>query len=96
MSYGYRPSAAAAALPITGTLDKDKEVSSPPEDSISWLSFSPKANQLAVGSWDSKVRIYDVSNTSNTRGLAVIDFEGPVLGCDWSNVSLSAPFLFQC
>lgn len=36
--------------------DKDIEVSDPPSDSISSLSFSGQADYLAVGSWDNSVR----------------------------------------
>ena len=35
--------------------NKDVEISSPPEDSISSLSFSPTANLLVATSWDSQV-----------------------------------------
>ncbi len=35
--------------------DKDIEVSQPPSDSISALSFSPQAEFLAVSSWDNSV-----------------------------------------
>ena len=36
---------------------KDVEVSDPPPDSISAISFSPVADFLAVGSWDNNVRV---------------------------------------
>jgi len=36
--------------------EKDIEVSDPPTDSISSLSFSGQADYLAVGSWDNNVR----------------------------------------
>jgi mRNA export factor len=75
-----------AATGVAGDLTKDVQLSSPPEDSISWLSWSPAANHLAVSSWDSKVRIYDVTQNTQGTGVAAIDFGGPVFGCDWSKV----------
>lgn len=71
---------------ITGDLSKDIQLLNPPEDSISGLAWSPVANYLAVSSWDSKVRIYDVIQNKEGTGVAVIDFQGPVLSCDWSKV----------
>jgi len=71
---------------MTGTLAKDTELSSPPLDSISCLSFSPLANHLSVSSWDGKVRIYDVSQQNKGVGLTSIEFGGPVLGTDWAKV----------
>ncbi|KUJ24380.1 WD40 repeat-like protein [Mollisia scopiformis] len=64
-----------------GDLSKDTKLASPPEDSTSALSWSPVADYLAVASWDSKVRIYDVSKG---QGVTAIDLNGPALSCDWS------------
>jgi mRNA export factor len=77
---------AATAASVAGDLSKDVQLASPPEDSISALSWSPVANHLAVSSWDDKVRIYDVTNSPTGNGVAVIDFGGPPLDCDWSKV----------
>jgi WD40 repeat protein len=44
------PAAPASADP------KDIEVSNPPADSISKISFCPTADYLAIGSWDNNVR----------------------------------------
>lgn len=90
-----RPPSSQPAASVTGDLSKDVQLSSPPEDSISGLSWSPAANHLAVSSWDSKVRIYDVTQSSQGTGVAAIEFTGPVLGCDWSKVSLSSS-LYSC
>ncbi|KAG9238066.1 WD40-repeat-containing domain protein [Amylocarpus encephaloides] len=84
-----RSATRAAAASFTSTsvpvdLSKDVTLASPPEDSISSLSFSPKANYLAVGSWDSQVRVYDVAEAATGVGKAVIGFDGPVLSCGWS------------
>lgn len=68
-----------------GDPSKDIKLASPPEDSTSALSWSPVANHLAVASWDSKVRIYDVT-TGNGQGVAGINLDGPTLSCDWSRV----------
>jgi len=46
----------AAATNTSATAEKDIEVSDPPTDSISSLSFSSQADYLAVGSWDNSVR----------------------------------------
>lgn len=48
------PTAVASTNSTSG--DKDIEVSDPPTDSISSLSFSSQADYLAVGSWDNSVR----------------------------------------
>lgn len=77
---------ATPASGVTGDLANDVQLASPPEDSISALSWSPVANHLAVSSWDDKVRIYDVTNAKTGNGVAAIDFGGPVLSCDWAKV----------
>ena len=46
---------------------KDLEVSDPPPDSISSLSWSPQADFLAAGSWDNNVRIYEVGASGQTQ-----------------------------
>jgi mRNA export factor len=84
----YR-SAATSNNGTTSDLSKDATLSNPPEDSISSLAWSHVANFLAVGSWDNKVRIYDVTTNQTGIGVAAIDFDGPVLTCDWSKVRLS-------
>jgi len=63
---------------------KDFEVADPPSDSISCLSFSPTADYLAVGSWDSNVRIYEVAPNGQTQGKAMYAHEGPVLDICWT------------
>jgi mRNA export factor len=85
--FGSKP-AATQSSNTGGDLSKDVQLSSPPEDSISALSWSPAANHLAVGSWDNKVRIYDVTQNPQGTGVAALDFAGPVLSCDWAKVRL--------
>ncbi len=43
---------------------------------------------LAAASWDGKVRIYNVANSSAISAVALLAAEGPVLSCDFSKVSL--------
>ena len=78
--------AAAATTSTTGDLSKDVALVQPPEDSTSFLAFSPSADFLAVSSWDKKVRIYQVSETGQSEGKASMDFDQPVLNCAWSDV----------
>lgn len=78
---------AASTTNAPGDPSKDVALSSPPEDSISDLQFSPTGDFLAVSSWDKKVRIYQVSEQGQSEGKAQIEFEAPVLSCAWSEVS---------
>jgi WD40 repeat protein len=71
-----------------GDLSKDIAVKDPPEDSISEISFHPKANFLSVASWDQKLRIYEIDNQGQSAGKAMIQFEAPVLSTAWSVVCL--------
>jgi WD domain, G-beta repeat len=81
--------------PTLGALNNDMTLASPPEDSISSLAWSPAENYLAVGSWDNRVRIYDITKSRTGIGAAAIDFEGPVLSCHWSGVWSALPQYFQ-
>ncbi|RKP09491.1 WD40-repeat-containing domain protein [Thamnocephalis sphaerospora] len=63
---------------------KDFEVSQPPTDGITELSFSPVADFLGVSSWDNQVRIYEVQPDGSTVGKAMYAHEAPVLCCAWS------------
>ncbi|ORX49048.1 WD40 repeat-like protein [Hesseltinella vesiculosa] len=63
---------------------KDFEVSNPPSDGISAMSFSPQADFLAASSWDNQVRIYEVQPTGNTLAKAAYSHESPVLDVCWS------------
>jgi len=75
---------AAAAANAQGDISNDVPIQSPPEDSISQISFSPKAEHLAVASWDKKVRIYEISADGTSVGKAMYDHDAPVLSVDWS------------
>jgi len=67
--------------------NKDHEVTQPPNDSISSLSFSPTADFLVAGSWDNAVRCWEIK-TSGTQlqsnPKAEQQHTGPVLDCCWS------------
>ena len=51
--FSTNPSSVTTSTSTAG--DKDIEVTEPPPDSISSLSFSTQADYLAVGSWDNSV-----------------------------------------
>ena len=63
----FGQAAAAAANTAASNADKDIEVSEPPTDSISCLSFSNAAagDYLAVGAWDNNVPL---SGHERSRG----------------------------
>ena len=73
-----------------GDLSKDIALSTPPEDSISDIAFSPQSEHLAVASWDKKVRIYEITQAGGSEGKAVFEHEAPVLSCHWSKVSCNS------
>ncbi|KAG0637664.1 WD40-repeat-containing domain protein [Tuber brumale] len=81
---GNTASTAASTNNTQGDLSKDVEVTSPPEDSVSDLSFSSQSEHLAVSSWDSKVRIYEISETGQSIGKALYDHQAPALSVHWS------------
>ncbi|XP_030625275.1 mRNA export factor-like [Chanos chanos] len=67
---------------------QDIEVSSPPDDSISSLAFSPEVvqgNFLIAGSWASDVRCWEVRDTGKTIPKAQQMHNGPVLDVCWSD-----------
>ena len=71
-----------------GDLSKDITLQSPPDDSVSDLSFSPVSEHLAVASWDKKVRIYEINQTGGSEGKALFEHEAPVFSCHWSKVRI--------
>ncbi|KAL0567659.1 RNA export factor gle2 [Marasmius crinis-equi] len=68
-----------STTPATNNAEKDIEMSDPPTDSISSMSFSPQADYLAVGSWDNSVRIYEIGAGGQSQGKAMYQHQGPVL-----------------
>lgn len=76
-----------ASNPTTATTnqaDKDIEVSQPPNDGISSMSWSPTADFLAVSSWDNNVRVYGVEANGTTSPKAMYSHQTPVLDVTWS------------
>lgn len=75
---------------VTGTADnpnKDFELKPAPEDTLSSLEWSPTANYLAAGSWDNKVRMYQVqASAGGIQGAAKAAYthQGPVLDVSWN------------
>lgn len=68
---------------------KDIEVSSPPDDTVSALEFSPMAitqNFLLAGSWDSSVRLWEVEQTGKTVPKQMQTMGGAVLDVCWADV----------
>lgn len=63
-TFGAQPVQAAAPV----NPNKDYEVSSPPDDTVSALKFSPASlaqNYLVAGSWDSSVSIFKRINSKD-------------------------------
>ncbi|KAK9315387.1 WD40-repeat-containing domain protein [Lipomyces starkeyi] len=75
---------AASSTGSAAELSGDRVLTSPPEDSVSDLSFSPQAEFLAVSSWDKKVRIYELAANGDSQGKALYEHQGPVLSVHWS------------
>ncbi|OXB79263.1 UNVERIFIED_CONTAM: hypothetical protein H355_013184, partial [Colinus virginianus] len=66
----------------------DIEVTSPPDDSISCLAFSPPTlpgNFLIAGSWANDVRCWEVQDNGQTIPKAQQMHTGPVLDGCWSD-----------
>ncbi|MCJ1260030.1 RNA export factor gle2 [Lignoscripta atroalba] len=83
--FGSNPTTGAStASSTTGDISKDVTLNTPPEDSISDLSFSSQSEHLAVASWDKKVRIYEIATNGQSEGKALFEHEAPVLSCCWS------------
>lgn len=80
--------ASTSAANTIGDVSKDIALSSPPDDSVSDISFSPVSNHLAVASWDKKVRIYEIAENGTSQGKAMFEHEAPVLSCHWSKVGV--------
>lgn len=79
-------STATTTSSLTGAneLANDRTLADPPEDSISDLSFSSQADFLAVSSWDSKVRLYEIASSGESQGRAMYEHQAPVLSVRWS------------
>lgn len=67
----------------------DPELSSPPSETISSISWSPKANFIVAGSWDKTVRCWEVQvsgSNVNSQPKAQHTEQQPVLCTDWHDV----------
>ncbi|KAJ6801726.1 protein RAE1-like [Iris pallida] len=64
--------------------NKSFEVQPAPNDSVSSLSFSPKANYLVATSWDNQVRCWEISG-GNSNPKASISHDQPVLCSAWKD-----------
>lgn len=70
---------------------KDFEVTSPPDDAVSCLAFSPASipqNFLIAGSWDNHVRCWEIDQTGKSIPKSQETMQGPVLDVAWSDVRL--------
>ncbi|KAG2396279.1 Protein RAE1-like protein [Vigna angularis] len=68
--------------------NKSFEVNQPPTDSVSSLSFSPKANFLVATSWDNQVRCWEVARNGvnvATVPKASMTHDHPVLCSTWKD-----------
>jgi len=65
--------------------NKSFEIIQPPNDSISSLSFSPKANYLVATSWDNQVRCWEVLQTGASLPKAAMSHDQPVLCSTWKD-----------
>ncbi|KAL9109452.1 MAG: hypothetical protein Q9227_005960 [Pyrenula ochraceoflavens] len=83
--FGAAGSSSTAQASSAGDISKDIAINTPPEDSISGLAWHPTADVLAVSSWDSKVRIYEVAENGQSQGKALITHGKPVLCTDFSS-----------
>ncbi|XP_039157874.1 protein RAE1 [Eucalyptus grandis] len=79
---------------LTGTAlsnpnpNKSYEVVQPPNDSVSSLSFNPKANFLVATSWDNQVRCWEIVRSGTSLGTtpkASISHDQPVLCSTWKD-----------
>ena len=76
---------------------KDFAVTSPPDDTVSCMAFSPATipqNFLIAGSWDNNVRCWEVDQTGNTIPKSQQTMQGPVLDVAWSDVRNIYTILF--
>lgn len=63
--------------------NKDAEVISPPDDSISSINFSPKANYLVATSWDNQVRCWEIAANGTSIPKAEQRYSQPLLCSAW-------------
>lgn len=74
--------------PSTSAVVKDYEVTSPPDDSISAMEFSPatiQQNYLVASSWDFTVRCWEIDPTGKTIPKSMKNLGCPVLDVSWND-----------
>ncbi|XP_048563770.1 protein RAE1-like [Triticum urartu] len=76
---------AAGAGAANPNPNKSLEVNPSPGDSVSSLSFSPKANHLIATSWDNQVRCWEVQPGGQCQAKASISHDQPVLCSAWKD-----------
>lgn len=84
---------------VQGNPMKDIEVSSPPEDTVSAMEFSPmtlQQNFLLAGSWDSSVRLWEVESTGKTVPKQMQTMGGAVLDVCWADVRITVNVKKEC
>jgi mRNA export factor len=64
--------------------NNDIEVLPPPNDTVSALSWNPKANFLMATSWDNTVRIWEIQQNGSATPKMQVNHEAPPLCCTWS------------
>jgi WD40 repeat protein len=82
----FGTAASTSASNTIGDLKNDVAIANPPEDTTSDLAFSPTSDILAVSSWDSKVRIYQIAANGTSEGKHIYEHGAPVLSVDFSKV----------
>lgn len=64
--------------------NNDFVVSSPPDDSVSCLQFSPVGNLLIGGSWNKQILLWEINNSGAAIPKSMQSHNAPVLCCDFS------------
>ena len=88
---GTTPGFGAAPQQAAVNPMKDIEVTSPPDDTVSAMEFSPatiQQNFLIAGSWDSSVRCWEIEASGKTIPKSMKTMGGPVLDVCWTDVSI--------
>lgn len=84
----FGTSTSSTSLSNSSNPMKDYQVSSPPDDSVSCIEFSPgtlPSTFLIAGSWDNNVRCWEVQQNGQTIPKAQQTHTGPVLDVAWSD-----------
>jgi len=60
------------------------QVSQPPNDSISSLAWSPRANHLSCSSWDGEIRVWNIEQNGSSTPIKSANYTVPVLSLCWN------------